>query len=97
MDLTKHWAFKHGFLHACGHRPKQPNASGKRESVSNHGLAFAEGAPVFHLCCSVKKISRLASAAGNRSVRPEGQRTSIQSTCVAVPKPKCRRLSLFER
>lgn len=23
MDLTKHWAFKHGFLHACHHRPKQ--------------------------------------------------------------------------
>jgi hypothetical protein len=21
MDLTKHWAFKHGFLHACQHRP----------------------------------------------------------------------------
>lgn len=39
MDLTKHWAFKHGFLHACRHRPKQANASGKRESVSNHGLA----------------------------------------------------------
>jgi hypothetical protein len=39
MDLTKYWAFKHGFLHACRHRPKQTNASGKREPVSNHGLA----------------------------------------------------------
>lgn len=39
MDLTKHWAFKHGFLHACQHRPKQSNASGQREPVSNHGLA----------------------------------------------------------
>jgi hypothetical protein len=39
MDLTKHWAFKHGFLHACRHRPKQTNASGAREPVSNHGLA----------------------------------------------------------
>ncbi|HUE51333.1 MAG TPA: transposase [Terriglobales bacterium] len=39
MDLTKHWAFKHGFLHACRHRPKRTNASGERESVSNHGLA----------------------------------------------------------
>ena len=39
MDLTKHWAFKHGFLHACRHRPKQSNASGQREPVSNHGLA----------------------------------------------------------
>jgi hypothetical protein len=39
MDLTKHWAFKHGFLHACRHRPKQATASGDREPVSNHGLA----------------------------------------------------------
>jgi Transposase DDE domain len=39
MDLTKHWAFKHGFLHACRHRPKQTNASGQREVVPNHGLA----------------------------------------------------------
>ena len=38
MDLTKHWAFKHGFLHACRHRPKQTNASGERELVPNHGL-----------------------------------------------------------
>ena len=39
MDLTKHWAFKHGFLHACQHRPKQVNASGEREPVPNRGLA----------------------------------------------------------
>lgn len=39
MDLTKHWAFKHGFLHACRHRPKQTNQSGEREPVANHGLA----------------------------------------------------------
>ena len=39
MDLTKHWAFKHGFLHACRHRPKQTSASGERELVPNHGLA----------------------------------------------------------
>jgi len=39
MDLTKHWAFKHGFLHACRHRPKRTNTSGEREPVANHGLA----------------------------------------------------------
>ena len=39
MDLTKHWAFKHGFLHACRHRPKQTNACGERAPVSNRGLA----------------------------------------------------------
>ena len=25
-DLTQNWAFKHGFLHACRHRPSQPSA-----------------------------------------------------------------------
>ena len=39
MDLTKHWAFKHGFLHACRHRPKQTNDSGERLPVPNRGLA----------------------------------------------------------
>jgi hypothetical protein len=39
MDLTKHWGFKHGFLHACRHRPQSRGASGQRGPVSNHGLA----------------------------------------------------------
>ena len=40
MDLTKHWALKHGFLHACQHRPQQVDASsGQRKPVPNHGLA----------------------------------------------------------
>jgi DDE family transposase len=39
MDLSKHWAFKHGYLHACRHRPQRRNRSGQRESVPNHGLA----------------------------------------------------------
>jgi hypothetical protein len=39
MDLTQHWAFKHGFLHACRHRPQRRHASGEREPVPNHGLA----------------------------------------------------------
>lgn len=39
MDLTQYWAFKHGFLHACAHRPKKTNAAGERERVANHGLA----------------------------------------------------------
>jgi hypothetical protein len=39
MELTKHWALKHGFLHACQHRPQRINAMGQRESVPNHGLA----------------------------------------------------------
>ena len=39
MDLTRYWAFKHGFLHACQHRPQQSNSDGARVPVANHGLA----------------------------------------------------------
>lgn len=40
MDLTQHWTLKHGFLHACRHRPKSVDASsGQRQSVANRGLA----------------------------------------------------------
>jgi hypothetical protein len=38
MDLTKHWAFKHGYLHACRHRPQCRDDSGQRQPVPNHGL-----------------------------------------------------------
>ena len=39
MDLTKHWAFKHGFLHACRHRPQRLSPGGGRQPVPNRGLA----------------------------------------------------------
>jgi len=39
MDLTKHWAFQHGFLHACQHRPKQRPSTGEPAMVPNRGLA----------------------------------------------------------
>jgi len=39
MDLTQHWALKHGFLHACRHRPQRRQTCGQRELVPNHGLA----------------------------------------------------------
>ena len=40
-DLTQNWAFKHGFLHACRHRPKAkpPASTDEPELVPNHGLA----------------------------------------------------------
>lgn len=38
-DLTQNWAFKHGFLHACRHRPQTHNAEGERKPVANRGLA----------------------------------------------------------
>jgi Transposase DDE domain len=38
-DLTQHWAFKHGFLHACRHRPQAIAKNGERQPVTNRGLA----------------------------------------------------------
>jgi Transposase DDE domain len=38
-DLTQNWAFKHGFLHACRHRPKITTPDGESKPVANRGLA----------------------------------------------------------
>ncbi|MGH9575796.1 MAG: hypothetical protein ACRD3R_00045 [Terriglobales bacterium] len=38
-DLTQNWALKHGFLHACKHRPRQPAPDGTPQPVPNRGLA----------------------------------------------------------
>ena len=38
-DLTQNWALKHGFLHACKHRPPQPSSAGPPQPVPNRGLA----------------------------------------------------------
>jgi len=38
-DLTQHWALKHGFLHACQHRPQALGENGERQPVANRGLA----------------------------------------------------------
>jgi hypothetical protein len=38
-DLTQNWAFKHGFLHACRHRPQTVSAEGECAPVANRGLA----------------------------------------------------------
>jgi hypothetical protein len=38
-DLTQHWALKHGFLHACQHRPQAITEGGDRRPVANRGLA----------------------------------------------------------
>jgi hypothetical protein len=37
-DLTQNWAFKHGFLHACRHRPETETAEGERKPIANQGL-----------------------------------------------------------
>jgi hypothetical protein len=38
-DLTQNWAFKHGFLHACRHRPNIASTESQRRPVPNQGLA----------------------------------------------------------
>jgi hypothetical protein len=38
-DLTQTGAFKHGFLHACRHRPRTLAQDGERRPVANRGLA----------------------------------------------------------
>lgn len=38
-DLAQNWAFKHGFLHACRHRPQALSPEGERQPVANRGLA----------------------------------------------------------
>ena len=38
-DLTQHWAFKHGFLHACRHRAQAITENGDRQPVDNRELA----------------------------------------------------------
>jgi hypothetical protein len=63
MDLTQHWALKHGFLHACRHRPQRRKPSGEREPVPNHGLAAVTLILLiaFALCSSfVLRRSKLA-------------------------------------
>lgn len=52
-DLSQNFALKHGFLHACKHRPKAPTAEGKLEPVTNRGLA----AVVLILCLAFTLFS----------------------------------------
>jgi len=55
-DLTQNWALKHGFLHACKHRPKASSESGDSQSVPNRGLA----AVVLILCLAFVLSSAFA-------------------------------------
>jgi hypothetical protein len=55
-DLTQNWALKHGFLHACEHRPKASSESGGSQSVPNRGLA----AVVLILCLAFVLSSAFA-------------------------------------
>jgi hypothetical protein len=37
-DMTQNWALKHGFLHACRHRPRTGAPGQQRQLVPNRGL-----------------------------------------------------------
>jgi len=37
-DLTQNWAFKHGFLHACRHRPQTASKEGQRTPAAVAGV-----------------------------------------------------------
>jgi hypothetical protein len=55
-DLTQNWALKHGFLHACRHRPTTASSSGERKPVANRGLA----AVMLILCLAFALFSAFA-------------------------------------
>lgn len=71
MDLTKHWAFKHGYLHACRHRPTRIDESGKRVPVPNTGLAAVTFILLIAFALSsafVLRHSKLARLAGHTTI-----------------------------
>jgi hypothetical protein len=87
MDLTKHWAFKHGFLHACHHRPKQINEQGQRELVPNHGLAAVTLILLIAFALSsafVLRHSKLARRDHLTAVAVAGQ---LHASCRRAPPP----------
>jgi len=45
-DLTQNWAFKHGFLHACRHRPPASSPNQKDESEPTPAIAANQDAQV---------------------------------------------------
>ena len=71
MDLTKHWAFKHGFLHACNHRPKVTDSEGNQALVPNHGLQAVSLIALIAFClcsCFVHRHSKLVKLFGLSAV-----------------------------
>jgi hypothetical protein len=94
------------FLHPRKNQPLSfqaiPNSSTKQGgmggvlplSVPDQGLAGGGVTAEPEPSLSVLKESMATFA--KRSTKPLGQRTSTESTLVALPRPKCTRMSLFE-
>jgi hypothetical protein len=74
--MTQNWALKHGFLHACRHRPHAITASHERQLAPNHGLAAVALMLVlaFVLCAALtlchSKLVRRHHLSGIEVVRP---------------------------
>ena len=49
-DLTKNWALKHGFLHACKHHRRQPTPDDPARLVPNRGLPAVTLILAFTVC-----------------------------------------------
>ena len=58
-DLTQNWAFKHGFLHACRHRPH----TGSRENELNPAPAIGTDEPVPQQTPAVSRVANCGLAA----------------------------------
>ncbi len=76
-DLTQNWTLKHGFLHACKHRPKNRTPGAEPGLVANQGLravllilclAFALVSAFILLHSKLFRLYRLSSRAVSRQL-----------------------------
>src|SRR6516162_971422 len=92
-DLTQHWAFKHGFLHACRHRPQTTTATGARKAVANRGLAAVTLILLlaFTLCAAFTQChSKLVRRYGWSTIEVAGQlRRSLSKLPPNIRAPDC--------
>jgi len=90
MDLSKHWAFKHGFLHACHHRPKGIDSQGNKAPVPNHGLMAVSFIALiaFSICCAfVQRHSKLVKRYHFSAIAVAGQLAAWISSPPPRPVP----------
>lgn len=71
-DLTQNWALKHGFLHACKHRPKVPAASGNPPAQTDSSTPAVPPSP---------EVS--AASGGRQAVPNHGLAAVVLILCLA--------------
>jgi Transposase DDE domain len=98
-DLTQNWTFKHGFLHACRHRPQIAAENGERQSVSNRGLAavtlilllaFTLCAAFIHCHSKLVRLYRLSAVEVRSQLRRSLSKLppNIRAPDCPVPQPQ---------